>query len=134
MAPSFDTLQSATLPGLVIILTHSKSCLDILVLLHNASSSLIQTSKGFYNDANRLRDDLLGTQKTRKWGPRSIEYDHTLASILKGLYNLVCRPMIDRLHKLDIEEQLQVRWCPASIFCSLPLHAMGPIPSNYGVK
>jgi hypothetical protein len=62
--------QVQSLPGLQIILTHSKSHSDILILLHNASPSLIQTSKGFYDDANRLRDDLLCARKTQKWGPR----------------------------------------------------------------
>jgi hypothetical protein len=131
MAPSFDTLRSAASHGPVIILNHSKSRSDTLVLLHNASPSLIQTSKGFYDDANRLRDDLLGA---RKRGPGSTEYDRTLASILEGLYNLVGRPFMDRLHELDIEEQSRVWWCPTSVFCSLPLHAMGPIPSNDVVK
>src|SRR6266850_1740325 len=103
---------------------------DILILLHDIPPSLIPTSEGFYDDANRLRDDLLDARK--KWGPDSMEYDRALASILEDLYNLVGRPVIDRLHELNIPEQSRVWWCPTSVFCSLPLHAMGPIPSNDG--
>ena len=31
---------------------------------------------------------------------------------------------------LGVPEQSRIWWCPTSVFCSLPLHAMGPIPSN----
>jgi CHAT domain-containing protein len=49
---------------------------------------------------------------------------------LEDLYELVGRPVIDRLRELRISKQSRVWWCPTSVFCSLPLHAMGPIPSN----
>ncbi|KAI0000802.1 CHAT domain-containing protein [Russula compacta] len=42
--------------------------------------------------------------------------------------------MIQRLRELKISEQSRVWWCPTSVFCSLPLHAMGPIPSNGAIK
>ena len=132
MAPSFDVLRSAASHGPVIIINHSESRSDILILLHDAPPSLIPTSNGFYEDVNKLRDDLLSARK--KQGLDSIEYDRTLASILEDLYNLVGRPVVDRLHKLNIPEQSRVWWCPTSVFCSLPLHAMGPIPSNDGKK
>jgi len=128
MAPSFDTLRSAASHGPVIIINHSEWRSDILILIHGAPPSLIPTSESFYDDANRLRDDLLDTRN--KQGPDSMEYDRTLASTLEDLYNLVGRPVIDRLHELNIPEQSRVWWCPTSVFCSLPLHAMGPIPSN----
>jgi hypothetical protein len=38
--------------------------------------------------------------------------------------------VIKRLNELNIPEQSRVWWCPTSVFCSLPLHAMGPIPSD----
>jgi CHAT domain-containing protein len=31
---------------------------------------------------------------------------------------------------LNVPEQSRVWWCPTSVFCSLPLHAMGPITSD----
>src|SRR6267142_4871762 len=130
MAPSFDALRSAASHGPVIIINHSEWRSDILILLHDASPSLIPTSEGFYDVANRLRDDLLDARNKR--GLDSMEYDRTLASILEDLYNLVGQPVIDRLHELNIPEQSRVWWCPTSVFCSLPLHAMGPIPSNAG--
>jgi CHAT domain-containing protein len=132
MAPSFDTLRSAASHGPVIIINHSEWRSDILILLHDTPPSLIPTSEGFYNDANKLRDDLVDAQKKR--GLDSMEYDRTLASILEDLYILVGRPVINRLQELNIPEQSRVWWCPTSVFCSLPLHAMGPIPPNDGEK
>jgi CHAT domain-containing protein len=36
--------------------------------------------------------------------------------------------------KLNIPEQSRIWWCPTSVFCSLPLHAMGPIQSDGSQK
>ena len=65
----------------------------------------------------------------------SDEYEDTLRSVLEELYELVGRPVIKRLNELNRPEQSRVWWCPSSptsVFCSLPLHAMGPIPSDMG--
>jgi CHAT domain-containing protein len=40
--------------------------------------------------------------------------------------------VIKRLRVLGVPEQSRIWWCPTSVFCSLPLHAMGPIPSSDG--
>jgi CHAT domain-containing protein len=50
--------------------------------------------------------------------------------VLKGLYELIGEPVIERLQELGVPEQSRIWWCPTSVFCSLPLHAMGPIPSD----
>ena len=128
MAPSFDTLRSAASHGPVIIINHSEWRSDILILLHDSPPSLIPTSDHFYDDANKLRNDLLDARKEH--GLDSMEYDGALATVLEDLYNIVGRPVIDRLRQLNIPEQSRIWWCPTSVFCSLPLHAMGPIPSN----
>jgi len=132
MPPSFDTLRSAALQGPVIIINHSFWRSDILILLYDSPPALISTSKGFYGEANRLKSDLLDARK--KHGLDSMDYDQALAAVLEELYNLVGQPVIDRLHELNIPEQSRVWWCPTSVFCSLPLHAMGPIPSDDGMK
>ncbi|KAI0298418.1 hypothetical protein B0F90DRAFT_1734469, partial [Multifurca ochricompacta] len=67
-------------------------------------------------------------------GSRFRQYKRALRSVLEGLYKLVGEPVIDKLHTLGVPEQSRIWWCPTSVFCSLPLHAMGPIPSNDGVK
>lgn len=67
-----------------------------------------------------------------KHGPDSTQYNQTLADVLTELYDLVGKPVIDRLRQLKVPEQSRVWWCPTSVFCSLPLHAMGPIPSGDG--
>jgi CHAT domain-containing protein len=57
-------------------------------------------------------------------------YQDALCSVLKGLYELVGEPVIKKLRMLGVPEQSRIWWCPTSVFCSLPLHAMGPIPSS----
>jgi len=129
--PSFDNLRSAASCGPVILINHNNFRSDILIL-HYSSPSLISTSEGFYDRACGLKDRLLNARKKSRLD--SEEYESTLASVLIDLYRLVGQPVIDRLHELNIPEQSRVWWCPTSVFCSLPLHAMGPIPSDDGVK
>ncbi|KAH9057550.1 CHAT domain-containing protein [Lactarius vividus] len=114
-SPSFDTLRSAACSGPVIIINHSKWHSDILIILHYTSPSLIPNPHDFYDRANALRDGLLYSR--HKYGLDSSHYDQTLASVLVEFYNLS-----------------RIWWCPTSVFCSLPLHAMGPIPSDNGVE
>jgi CHAT domain-containing protein/tetratricopeptide (TPR) repeat protein len=128
-SPSFDNLHFAAARGPVIIINHCRWRSDILILLHSCSPSLIPTADDFYGRANNLWDQLLGA---RKEGLDSNQYEDTLCSVLKELYELVGRPVIQRLQELRVPEQSRVWWCPTSVFCSLPLHAMGPIPSDDG--
>ncbi|KAH9057575.1 CHAT domain-containing protein [Lactarius vividus] len=114
-SPSFDTLRSVASCGLVIIINHSKWRSDILILLHNTSPSLIPTPHDFYHRATALKDRLFDSRL--KYGLDSTHYDQTLASVLAELYKLS-----------------RIWWCPTSVFCSLPLHAMDPIPSDDGEK
>jgi hypothetical protein len=127
-SPSFDVLRSAASSGPIIIINHSAFRSDILILLHNASPSLVATPADFYQRANALKNKLLDARN--KYGPSSSQYDETLADVLKELYDLVGKPVIDRLRELNVPDQSRVWWCPTSVFCSLPLHAMGPIPSD----
>ncbi|KAI9433840.1 CHAT domain-containing protein [Lactarius indigo] len=129
-SPSFDTLRSAASSGPVIIINHSRWRSDILILLHYASPSLISTPHDFYDRARALKDRLLKSR--HKNGLDSSHYDETLASVLVELYKLVGEPVINRLRLLNIPEQSRIWWCPTSVFSSLPLHAMGPIPSDDG--
>jgi CHAT domain-containing protein len=125
--PSFDTLRSAALHGPVIIINHCRWRCDIVIILHNSPPSLITTPSNFYARANELQDQLL---EARKKGLDSNKYEDALRSVLKDLYELVGRPVIERLNELRVPEQSRVWWCPTSVFCSLPLHALGPIPSD----
>jgi len=127
--PSFDTLRSAASHGPVIVISHCEWRSDILILLHDTPPTLIPTSDDFYIRAGELQDRLLGERKN---GLESAAYDDALRAVLKELYELVGRPVIKRLNELNIPEQPRVWWCPTSVFCSLPLHAMGPIPSDMG--
>ena len=129
-SPPFDTLRSAASSGPVIIINHSKWRSDILVVLHNRPPSLIPTQDDFFERAGALKDKLLGSRK--KYGLDSKDYNDDLASVLAELYTLVGQPVIERLRQLQVPEQSRIWWCPTSVFCSLPLHAMGPIPSDDG--
>ncbi|KAI9457827.1 CHAT domain-containing protein [Lactarius psammicola] len=131
-SPSFDTLRSAACRGPVIIINHSEWGSGILILLQDASPSVISTPRSFYDRASTLKDKLLGSR--HKYGLDSSHHDETLAFVLAELYNLVGKPVINRLHQLKVPEHSRIWWCPTSVFCSLPLHAMGPIPSDDGEK
>ena len=130
-APPFDNLRSAAARGPVIIINHCRWRSDILILHNSSPPSLIPTSDDFYARANKFRDQLLGAQKG---GLDSNKYEEALRSVLKGLYELVGRPVIQRLNELNVTEQSRVWWCLTSALCSLPFHAMGPIPSDDGTE
>jgi len=125
--PSFDALRSAAEHGPVIIINHTRWRSDILILLRDAPPSLVPTAHNFYEHANELKDKLLSAQNH---GLESGAYDDALSSVLETLHDLVGRPVIQRLYELDIPEQSRIWFCPTSVFCSLPLHAMGPIRSE----
>ena len=129
-SPSFDTLQSAASSGPVIIINHSLWRSDILIILLDMPPSLISTPRDFFRRANALKDKL--SDSRRNSGLDSSHYEKTLAFVLDQLYELVGKPVIDRLRQLQAPEQSRIWWCPTSVFCSLPLHAMGPIPSDDG--
>ncbi len=125
--PSFSTLRSAASRGPVVLINHCRWRSDILILFHNSLPCSIATANDFYDRANKLRDELV---EARKHGLDSGKYQDALCSVLKGLYKLVGEPVIKRLRVLGVREQSRIWWCPTSVFCSLPLHAMGPIPSS----
>ncbi|KAH9005623.1 CHAT domain-containing protein [Lactarius hatsudake] len=123
--PSFHTLRTAASRGPVILINHCEWRSDILIIFHNSLPCSIPTVAGFYDRAKKLRDELV---EARKHGLDSCEYQDALSSVLKGLYELVGEPVIKKLRLLGVPEQSRIWWCPTSVFCSLPLHAMGPIP------
>ena len=130
-APSFTTLRSAASRGPVIIINHCEWRSDIFIIFYNTLPCSIPTANSFYARANKLRDDLI---EAREHGLDSSEYQDALSSVLKGLYELVGEPVIKRLRVLGVPEQSRIWLCPTSVFCSLPLHAMGPIPSSESSK
>ncbi|KAI0283884.1 CHAT domain-containing protein [Russula brevipes] len=131
MAPSFDTLRSAAARGPVIIINHCRWRSDIIIVLHDSPPSLIPLTEDFYSRAEELRDQLF---RARKQGADSKKYEEALSSVLERLYNLVGQSVIERLRELNVQEQSRIWWCPTSVFCSLPLHAMGPIRSDGPVR
>ena len=127
-SPSFNRVRSVASCGPVIIINHSEWRSDILILLHNMPPSLIPTPHDFYERTNTLKNKLL--ESRHKYGLDSEDHADTLAYVLAELYTLVGQPVIDRLRLLQVPEQSRIWWCPTSVFLSLPLHAMGPIPSD----
>jgi hypothetical protein len=130
-SPSFDTIRSAALSGPVIIINHSIWRSDILIVIHNKPPSLIPTPDDFFERAGALKDKLLDS-RPKKPEDDWCHYNEVLTSVLAELYTLVGQPVIDRLRQLQVPAQSRIWWCPTSVFCSLPLHAMGPIPSDDG--
>ncbi|KAH9970408.1 CHAT domain-containing protein [Lactifluus volemus] len=128
--PSFDALRSAALHGPVIIINHCEWRCDLLVLCRD-SLSLITTTHDFYSRAIELGDRLVDARKHHRL--ESKKYERALRFVLQSLYELVGKPVVEVLRKMKIPEQSRVWWCPTSVFCQLPLHAMGPIPSDDGV-
>ena len=124
---SFDLLNVAAAHGPIILINQSRWRSDIIILLKDSPPSLISTPSDFHDRANRLKEQLLSIRKEK--GLDSTDYELTLASVLADLYELVGRPVIERLRQLEVPEESRVWWCPTSAFFSLPLHAMGPIPS-----
>ena len=127
---SFDVLNTAAAHGPVIIINHSQFRSYIVVLVKESPPSVIFTPLDFYDRANRLKNQLLRVRKEK--GLDSKDYDLALASVLSDLYKLVGQPVIERLRQLKVPKKSRVWWCPTGAFCSLPVHAMGPIPSGDG--
>ncbi|KAH8984790.1 CHAT domain-containing protein [Lactarius hatsudake] len=126
--PSFTTLRFGVVScGPVIIINHCPWRSDILIIFRDFLPCTIPTANNFYARANKLRDELV---EARKHGLDSSDYQDALCSVLKGLYELVGEPVIKKLRLLGVPEQSRIWWCPTSVFCSLPLHAMGPVPSS----
>ena len=128
--PSFDVLNSAAAHGPVIVINQSQFPSYIVILLKDSPPSVIFTPPDFHDRANRLKDGLLHVRKEK--GLDSKNYNLTLASVLADLFELVGKPVIERLRQCGVPKKSRVWWCPTDAFCSLPLHAMGPIPSNVG--
>ena len=129
-SPSFDFLKSVASHGPVIIVNQSQFSSHIILLLKNSRPFIISTPSGFHHRANQLENDLLRVRKEK--GLDSKDHDRTLASVLSDLYELVGQRVIERLRKFKVPEKSRVWWCPTGAFCSLPFHAMDPIPSGDG--
>ena len=133
-SPSFDFLNAAASHGPVIIVNQSDYRFHfpshIILLLKNSRPFIILTSSSFDDRAIQLENELLRVRKEK--GLDSKDYALALASVLSGLYELVGKRVIERLRKFRVPEKSRVWWCPTGVFCSLPLHAMGPIPSDDG--
>ncbi|KAF8262750.1 CHAT domain-containing protein [Lactarius quietus] len=129
-AVPFDALQNAAACGPVVIINHCRYRCDILIVLLGTPPIHIPTATDFYSRTIKLKDLLLSTRT--KHALESKCYQRALRSVLLELYELVGRPVIEKLHQLGIPEQSRVWWCPTSVLCSLPLHAAGPIESAGG--
>ena len=126
----FRTLQDAASRGPIIVINHCRWRCDILIVRHQLPPSLITTPEGFYDRASTLASTLLEARK--KYAVESELFQQELRSVLKELHERVGQPVLDRLQELKIPQQSRIWWYPTSVFCSLPLHAMGPVPSADG--
>jgi CHAT domain-containing protein len=127
-AVRFRTLQNAASRGPIIVINHCHWRCDILIVLRDSPPSHIPTTEGFYERANTLASTLLDAR--RKYAVESELYQQELRSVLQELFERVGQPVLNKLRELGIAEQSRIWWYPTSVFCSLPLHAMGPVPST----
>ena len=127
--PSFSTLRTSASHGPIILINRCEWRSDILFIFEKSPPCSISTTDDFYNRTNRLREELV---QARKYGLDSCEYQDALSFVLKTLYELVGAPVIKQLRVSGVPVNSRVWWCPTSILCSLPIHAMGPIPSSDG--
>ena len=116
--------------GPVIIINQSQFHSHIILLLKDSPPSVTSTPFDFHDRANQLKERFSHVRKEK--GLESEDYVHTLASVLADLYELIGKPVIERLRQMEVPEKSRVWCCPTSAFCSLPLHAMGPIRSDDG--
>ena len=127
-SPSFDALNTVPAHGPVVIINQAQFSSHIIILLKGSPPSVIPTPSDFRDRANHLKNDLLNVRKEKRLDSK--EYERTLAHVLKELYKLVGKPVIERFRLLEVPKKSRVWFCPTGAFCSLPLHAMGPIPSD----
>ena len=131
-AVPFRDLQRAAAYGPVIMINHCHFRCDIIIVLGDSSPVLLPTAEDFYTRTITLKKSLLEARS--KYTLDSVRYQGTLRDVLQELYELVGRPVIEELYKQRIPEQTRVWWCPTSVFCSLPLHAAGPVGPEDGAK
>jgi tetratricopeptide (TPR) repeat protein len=131
-AVPFDTLQTAAACGPVVVINHCRYRCDILIVLLGASPVHIDCAEEFYSRTVKLKELLLSTRA--KHALESKQYGRALRFVLQELFELIGRPVMEKLHELEIPEQSRVWWCPTSVLCSLPLHAAGPIEPDRGRK
>ena len=129
-AVRFRTLQKAASRGPIIVINHCQWRCDIIIVLRDSRPSHIPTTEGFYERAHALASTLLDAR--RKYAVESELFQQELRSILKELFEWVGQPVLSKLRELGIAEQSRIWWYPTSVFCSLPLHAMGPVPATDG--
>ncbi|KAI0265682.1 CHAT domain-containing protein, partial [Gloeopeniophorella convolvens] len=131
-AVPFDTLKAAASSGPVILVNHCMMSSDIIIILCDSPPIVIPTAPDFFRKGQELAEQLFNAR--RDHALESKHYQRELTSVLQNLYKLVGEPVIRRLRMLQVPEQSRVWWCPTSSFCSLPLHAAGPLPSEDGPK
>ncbi|KAI0267480.1 hypothetical protein BC834DRAFT_871498 [Gloeopeniophorella convolvens] len=132
----FDILRAAASRGPVIFTNHCSQAgqCGVITISRDVPPSFFTLARGFFERGPELVDGLLDPR--RKYGLDPNQYDRALRSVLGELYTHIGHPVITELRELGVPEGSHVWWCPTSIFCSLPLHAMhmGSIPSTDKVK
>ncbi|KAI0265340.1 CHAT domain-containing protein [Gloeopeniophorella convolvens] len=128
-AAPFHSLQIAASSGPIVIINHCEWRSDILIIVHGAPLTHIRLGDDFYATTIALSSYLLEARSSED-GLDSEEYEKALRFVLHELYLLIGRQVIDRLDRLGVPRRSRVWLYPTSVLCSLPLHAMGPIPSD----
>ncbi|KAI0256881.1 TPR-like protein [Lactifluus subvellereus] len=128
----FRHLRMAAAAGPVVIINLSEYRSDILIVRSSHPVVHIPTPTNFFDRVTKLTRQLSETRKNYRL--ESKQYDRVLRQTLEELYELVGKPVVNKLTELGIPEQSRIWLCPTSSLTSLPIHAAGPIPSHTKVK
>ena len=134
---SFDVLNIEATHGPVIVINQSRFPSNILILHKDSPPSVTSTpSEALTFKIARTGRRMIcwqivaypgGRKRTRIKGLRC---HSSFCQCPRGSVRVRRKTVIERLRQLNFPEISLVWWRPTSALCSLPLHAMGPIPSD----
>ncbi|EIM79959.1 uncharacterized protein STEHIDRAFT_163213 [Stereum hirsutum FP-91666 SS1] len=136
---SFEVLHDAAKEGPVIMTNIDKGLAHAIIIDKNDTVPrqvpLSQAGSDFVSkitsDLEKARDQ--GRQQERDCIPLSLKSqkgrDATVES-LQLLWERICKPIVDDLHKHGTKDHSRIWWCPSGELVGIPLHAAGPYKAS----
>ena len=112
-SPSFDDLNSAAAYGPVIIINQSRFRSYVIILFKDSNPSIIIfTPSDIHDRADHFKDELLRARKENSLD--SEDYDLALTYVPAVLYELIGKPVVERLRQSRVPKKCRV-WCSLRI-------------------
>ena len=108
-SPSFDVLNSAAAYGtvIIIIINQSRFRSYVIILLKDSPPSIIIfTPSDIHDRADHFKDEFLRARKEK--GLDSEDYDLALIYVPAVLYELIGKPVVERLRQLKFPKKCRV--------------------------